>query len=58
MRFETRDKRVKTGYWGQEIGEGRQKRGESYRRRKTGDRRLETEIVSRRWETGDMNLEM
>ena len=39
MRFETRDKRVKTGYRGQEIGEGRQERGDSYRRRETGDRR-------------------
>ena len=28
------------------------------RRRETGDRRLETEMVGRRWETGNMNLEM
>ena len=58
MRLETRDKRHKTGYGGQEIGEGSQEMGDSYRRRKTRDRRLETEMVGRRWETGDMNLEM
>ena len=58
MTFKTRDKRRKTVYGGQEIGEGRQESGDSYRRRETGDRRLETEIVSGRWETGDMNLEM
>ena len=32
--------------------------GDNYRRRETGDRRLEIEMVGRRWETGDMNLEM
>ena len=32
--------------------------GDSYMRQEKGNWRLETEMVGRRWETGDMNLEM
>ena len=37
MRLETRDKRRKTGYGEQEIGEGRQEMGDSYRRQEKGN---------------------
>ena len=36
-RFETRDKRRKTGYGGQEIGEERQDMGDIYRRQEKGN---------------------